>query len=193
MSAKSTRIKITGRSALTAIGVVVVVIAWVLAFYLPQTHKLQSLDSKQTTLQATLTADQARLLQLQKEAQHVTEIRAMYNRLNGYAPATGKVYTYIHTISHAAKSAGVTITSLQPGALQAVNGTTYSAIQITASIKGTYDSMLSFIKGLYNLPRLTDVNAINVTGGGPGTNRGTVLAVTLELAIFTSQKPAGAA
>ena len=189
MSVSSTRITITRRSVLIALGVIAVLVAWVVAFYLPQTHKLAALDTKRSSLQSTLAADQARLQQLQSEAHHVTEIRAMYNRLNGYAPGTEKLYTYVHTIAHSAKAAGVTITSLAPSTLEAVAGTRYSAIPITASVKGTYDQLLAFIKGLYNLPRLTDVNALSVIGGGPGTNRNTVLTASLELAVFTSQKP----
>lgn len=193
MNSTSRRFNITGRSVLVALGVVVIVVAWLLAFYLPQAHRLSALESKTATLHSTLAADQARLLQLQKEAQHVTQIRAMYNRLDGYAPTTEKVYTYVHTIAHAAKIAGVTISALQPSAIESVSGTKYSAIPISASVQGTYDNILAFIKGLYDLPRLTDVNALTVSGGGQGTNRSSSLSVTLQLAIFTSQKPTSGA
>ena len=192
MSAASRRVPVARRSILVGIAVVGVVVAWLFAFYLPQTRRLAALGTQRTTLQSTVAADEARLQQLQKEAQHVTQIRAMYQRLDGYAPRTERLYTYIRTISGAAKKAGVTITSLQPAALVAASGTAYSAIPVTAAVKGTYDHVLGFVKGLYELPRLTDVNALSVTGGGPGTNRGTILTVSLQLAIFTSQKPAGA-
>jgi type IV pilus assembly protein PilO len=188
MSATKPRITITKRSAITAVVTVAVVIAWLIAVYFPQTKKLSTLDTQKTTLQSTLAADQARIRQLRAEAQHVTEIRAIYNTLQGYVPATGQVYTYIHTISSAAKAAGVKITSLAPSTPTAVTGTSYSAIPISAAVKGTYDNLLAFIKGLYNLPRLTDVNAVSITGGGPNTNRTAVLAVTLQLAIFSSKK-----
>lgn len=191
MSAASSRIRITRRSALVGLVVVAVVVAWLFAFYLPQTRKLATLGTQRTALQSTVAADEARLRQLQNEAQHVTEISAMYERLHGYVPKTEQLYTYIHTISGAAKTAGVTITSLQPSQLAAVSGTAYSAIPITAAIKGSYDRLLAFVKDLYDLPRLTDLNALSVTGGGPGTNRSTILTVSLQLAIFTSEKPAG--
>jgi Tfp pilus assembly protein PilO len=192
MSARPRRVPITRRSALIALAVVTVVVAWLFAFYLPQTRKLTALGTQRTALQSSVTADEARLRQLQKEAQHVTQIKLMYDRLHGYAPKTERLYTYIRTISVAAKNAGVTITSLQPSPLVAVSGTAYSAIPITAAIKGSYDRLLAFVKDLYDLPRLTDLNALSVTGGGPGTNRSTILTVSLQLAIFTSAKPAGA-
>ena len=191
MSAASSRIPVTRRSVLVGIAVVGVVVAWLFAFYLPQTRRLAALGTQRTALQSTVATDEARLQQLQNEAQHVTQIRAMYERLDGYAPRTEKLYTYIRTISGAAKKAGVRITSLQPGGLVAVSGTAYSAIPITAAVKGSYYHLLAFVKGLYGLPRLTDLNAVSVTGGGPGTNRSTILTASVQLAIFTSQKPAG--
>lgn len=190
MSAVS-HVKLTRRRAAVALAAAAVLAAWLFAFYLPESHKLQGLDTQRATLQSTVAADQARLQKVEKEAAHVTQITAMYDRLQGYVPSTEELYTYIHTISAAAKTAGVTITSLNASGLVGVTSGSYSAIPITAVIKGTYDQLLAFLKGLYTLPRLTDVNSVSVNGGGRGSNRGTPLSVTLQLAIFTSMKPAG--
>lgn len=182
-------LKISRQGALIVVIVAAVLAAWFLAFFRPESHKLETLDARRTTLQSSVSVDQARLRRVQDEAAHVTQIQAMDNHLVGYAPASEELYTYIHTISDAARSAGVTITSLNAGGIAAVSGTSYSAVPISASIKGTYDHVLAFLKGLYAMPRLTDINNVDVSGGGPGTNRGTVLSVSLQLAIFTSQKP----
>lgn len=178
------------RMVLVGLVVAAVVVVWLFAFFLPQSRKLTSLQAERTALQQTVAQDDARLQHLRTEAHHVNQIDAMYRQLQGDVPATEQLYTYIHTISRAAASAGVSITSLQPSSLAAVSGTAYSAVPITASVKGTYDHVLAFLKALYRLPRLTDVNTLSISGGGPGTNRGTVLSVSLQLAIFTSQKVA---
>lgn len=183
MSKGSRNVKITRRGVLVAVVAIAVVVAWSLAFYLPETHKLQGLDAQQTSLHSIVVADQARLQRVKTEAAHVTQIKAMHQRLEGYVPASPDLYTYIHTISAAAKSAGVTITSLSPGGSVPVTG--YSAIPITASVKGTYDQVVAFLKDLYALPRLTDINDVYISGGGPGTTRSTKLSVTLQLSIFT--------
>jgi Tfp pilus assembly protein PilO len=193
VSAGRIPLKITGRSVLVALGVVVVVVAWALAVYLPQSHKLTALQAQKATLQSTVAADEAHLQQVMKEDQHLAQIKGMYNQLEGFVPSTADVYTYIRTISGAAKLAHVSITSLAPSTLAAVSGTGYSAIPITASVKGSYDHLLEFLKRLYDLPRLTDVNGLSITGGGPGTNRGTLLTATFQLAIFTSQQPGSGA
>jgi Tfp pilus assembly protein PilO len=182
-----TRFRITPRALLVALGVVGVVVAWAIAFYVPQGHKLAALDAQKTSLQSTVTADEARLQQVQREDQHIAQIRLMHDELVGYVPPKESLYTYIRTISHAAKASGVTITSLSPSALVAVTGTSYSAVPISASVRGTYDHLLSFIKHLYDLSRLTDVNSLSISGGGPSTGRSTVLSASFQLAIFTSQ------
>ncbi len=188
MTASKLNVRFSRKSALALVVIAAILAAWFLAFFRPESHKLQTLGAERSSLQA---ADQARLRRVQSEAAHVTQIRAMDNRLVGYAPSAEGLYTYIHTISSAARAAGVTITSLSASGAVAVTGTTYFAVPITASIKGTYDHVLAFVKGIYTLPRLTDVNSLDVSGGGPGTNRATVLTVGLQLAIFTSENPGG--
>jgi Tfp pilus assembly protein PilO len=193
MTASWARITLTRRAVLVALCVVVLCVAWAFAFYFPQTRKLGTLDRQRTSLEATVAADQARLQELGKEARHVPQMRAMYDQLEGYAPSTEDLYTYVRTISGAAKAAGVKITSLEPGSLSAVTGTGYSAVPITVAVKGTYDHLLAFVEHLYDLPRLTDLNALTVTGGGPGTSRSTMLSASLQLAIFTTHSPTAAA
>ena len=187
MSAPRTRVRITPRSLLVVLGVLAVVVAWALAFYVPEAHKLAALDAQRTTLESTVTADEAHLQQVKREDQHIAQIRAMQDQLGGYVPSTESLYSYIRTISHAAKASGVKVTSLAPSPLVAVTGTSYSAVPISASVRGTYDHLLSFIKHLYDLSRLTDVNGLTISGGGPSTGRSTVLTASFQLAIFTSQ------
>lgn len=177
------------RCALVATVVAVVVAVWLFAFFLPQTRKLLALNAERATLEATVARDNARLQQVRSEAHHVGQIETMHQQLEADVPPTASLYTYIRTLSGAAKVAGVSVTTLQPSTLVQVPGTPYSAVPITASVKGSYDHVLAFLKALYTLSRLTDVNALTLSGGGPGTNRGSPLTVSLQLAVFTSQAP----
>ena len=171
-----------------AAGLVVVMLAWLFAFFLPQTRKLSSLETQKATLQQNVVLDQAKLQRVRQESHHVGQIQAIDSKLKGFVPTSEDLYTYIQTLSSAGNAAGISISSLQPGAVTPASGTAYSAVPIVASVKGTYDQLVSFMNAIYKLPRLTDINSVSITGGGPGTNRSTQLAVTLNLAIFTSQK-----
>jgi Tfp pilus assembly protein PilO len=173
---------------LGVIGLAVVIVVWLLVFFLPQGHKLSSLQSKKATLQEAVIQDNARLKVLRTESHHVGEIKTLYVRLQGYVPSSEDLYTYIQSISGAGKATGVKITSLEPSAEVTASTTSYTVVPITANVKGTYDNLLGFLHAIYKLPRLTDINSLTINGGGPGTNRSTLLSVTLDLAIFTSQK-----
>lgn len=172
----------------TLIGVVAVVV-WLVAFFVPQGHKLSNLSAKEASLRASLTADEARLQRLRLESKHATQIEAIYQRLQTYAPETEQIYTYITVINTGAKQAGVTLASLAPGAAAPLSGTAYEEVPIGVSVSGTYDHILNFVRTLYGLPRLTDIESVSVVGGGPATSRATVLSASFQCLIFFSTPP----
>lgn len=176
---------------LVVAGALVVVLVWVLAFFVPQGHKLSSLQTEEQSLQAQVDAGNARVAQLRVESQHSAQIQAMVQKLQGYAPATSDI-SYISVLSNAAKASGVAVTSLGPGTPVAVSGSPFDSIPITAAVTGSYDNLLGFIRAIYQLPRLTDIDSVQVTGGGPKSNRAATLTATLQLEIFTSTKTATA-
>lgn len=173
---------------LSAAGLLVVLLVWLFVFFVPQSHKLSSLQSEKASLQETVIHDNAKLLRVRRESHHVGQIQAIDSQLQGYVPATEDLYTFIQRLSTAGKSAGVTISSIQPSTLVPVTGTSYSAIPVISQVKGTYNQLVAFIHAIYGLPRLTDINSLTITGGGPGTNRATQLSADFDLVIFTSQK-----
>lgn len=170
----------------------VVVLAWLMAFFIPQGHKLSALQAQEQSLQLQVNAGNAKVAELRVESQHAAQIAAMVKKLQGYAPGTSDI-SYIALLSNAAKATGVTVSAIGPGVAGPVTGSPYQSIPVSATIKGTYDKLLSFIKAVYGLPRLTDIDSIGITGGGPKTDRGSILTASFQLQIFTSQKPAGGA
>ena len=172
---------------LVVAGVLIVVLVWVLAFFVPQGHKLSSLQSEVQTLQAQVDAGNARVAQLRVESQHSAQIQAMVQKLEGYAPATSDI-SYISVLSNAAKASGVAVTSLSPGAASPVKGSPFDSIPMAATVTGPYDNLLGFIRAVYQLPRLTDIDSVEITGGGPKSSRAAVLTATFQLEIFTSTK-----
>jgi type IV pilus assembly protein PilO len=170
-----------------ALALVVVVLVWLFVFFEPQSHKLASLDSEKVSLQQTLVQEQARLQQVRQESHHVGQIQAIDAKLKGYVPSSEELYTYIQALSGAGHQAGVTISSLQPSPPEPASGTSYTAIPISAQVKGTYDQLVAFLHDIYNLPRLTDINSLTISGGGPGTSRSSALSATIDLVIFSSE------
>ncbi|MGH9082933.1 MAG: type 4a pilus biogenesis protein PilO [Acidimicrobiales bacterium] len=177
------------RSMLGVAVALVVVLVWLLAFFLPQGRKLSSLHAQEQALTGQVDAGNAKVAELRVESQHSAQIQAMVTKLGAYAPATSDI-SYIATLSNTAKAAGLTVASIGPGTAVAVTGSPYSAIPFSVQVEGSYDSVLSFVRAVYALPRLTDIDSVAITGGGPKTDRSTPLSATFQLEIFTSLKPA---
>ncbi len=190
MNGSSSLNLLKSRPALITLGVLLLVILiWLIAFFLPQGKKLSTLSAQEQHLQAEVTAGQAKVAALKQEALHTPQLQAMSQQLNTYVPSTAGSYAYITTMSNTAAAAKVTITSLSPGSVTPVTGSSFSSIPFTVTVTGTYDELLTFIQDIYALPRLTQINTVSITGGGPQTNRGTPLNMTASLMIFTTQKP----
>jgi Tfp pilus assembly protein PilO len=180
---------------LIAIGVaVVVVIVWLLAYFLPQGHKLSTLKDQNQSLQQQVAAGNAKVTQLQKTFQHTSEIEALDQKMAEYVPSTSNVFkttaNYTSLLSTAVATAHMTLTSVSPSGSSAA-GKSFMVIPVTLIATGTYDDLLQLIHDVYTLPRLTDIKSLSITGGGPGTNRGTDLKVTLSLQAFTTTATAG--
>lgn len=174
---------------------VLVLVIWLLAFFLPQGHKLSTLDAKEQALQQQVTAGNAKVAKLKRTFQHVGQLEVEQGKFESYVPSTTDLFkttaNYTSSLSAAVSAAGMTLTSVTPGAAhaQTSTGTSLTKIPVVLAAKGPYDGLLTLIKSIYTLPRLTDINSVTVRGGGPGTNRSTTLDVTLNLVIFTTAKP----
>lgn len=167
----------------------VVVLVWVLAFFVPQGHKLSSLRQQEASLQRAVDAGNAKVARLRNETHHSAQIETMVKKLEAYAPTTSDI-SYIALLSNTAKASGVSVTSIGPGSATPVAGSSFQSIPFAATVTGPYDNLLAFIRAVYAMPRLTDINSLKIAGGGPKTDRGTALTATFQLQIFTSQ-PAG--
>jgi len=178
---------------------VLVLLVWLVVYFLPQGSKISKLDAQEQSLEQKVAAVQARVALLKKTFAHMPAIASMERKLATYAPATPDEYNYVTSLHTAVNSSVVTLTSISPGAItasgtgssasSASSASTVSTIPFTLVVKGTYDHLLSLINNIYALPRLTDIDSIDFTGGGPGTNRTTPLSATFDLTIFTTAKP----
>jgi Tfp pilus assembly protein PilO len=164
---------------------VVVVILWLVVFYLPQSSKLSKLNTQQQSLQAKQVALQAELTQLQHlQNSGLSALSAQYDAL---LPPTIDNTGYLKLINSAVQQAGATLLSFTPGtattnSAAAVNGV--NSVPISLNTTGTYDQEIKLMQLIYGLPRLTVINSLSMSGGGPTSNRATVLDVTYSMTIF---------
>ncbi len=182
------------RTVLLVIGAtVVVLLVWLLAFFLPQGRQLSKYAAERTQLQGEQARLEAQLQVLQATSKATPELLMLQAKYGSMVPATPDMYAYISQMAATATQAGVGLTSMTPSSTgAAVTGTTLLAYPVTVAVTGTYDNTLGFLKALYAMPRLTVVNGITISGGGPGTNRGSPLNTTFTLTVYSAPQPAAA-
>lgn len=173
-----------------------VLVIWLLAFFLPQGHKLSTLNTKEQTLQQLVNAGNAKVAHLKHTFEHVGQFEAKQTQFETYVPATPDLFkttaNYTSSLSAAVAAAGMTLTSVAPSEARAATGSgpAVTTIPVVLAVTGPYDNLLNLIKSIYSMPRLTLINSVYVRNGGPGTNRSTPLQATLNLDIFsTAQSP----
>lgn len=183
------------RVLLAIVGAVVVVLIWALAYFLPEGSKLSTLKTMEATLQAKVNAGDATVARLKHTFQHSAQLLTLESKLKGAVPSTPDAFHYVSSLSAAAASAKVHLTSVTISSSLGSAGTSKSSASSTAAlsstavtmiVKGSYDQLLSLITNIYSLNRLTDINSISVSGGGPATNRSTPLSATLSLQNFSA-------
>jgi Tfp pilus assembly protein PilO len=176
---------------LSMVAAVVLVLIWALAFFLPQGRTLSKYQTQEQQLQSEQSQLQVKLAQLRATSRATPKLLALQTRYSSLVPATSDIYNYITLMSSTAGANAIHLVSITPGSTPSpVAGTSLQAIPVSIVTAGTYDNTLGFIKAIYAMPRLTVINSISLTGGGPGTNRGTVLSETFSLTIYTTGKPA---
>ena len=179
--------------------VLLVLVIWLLAFFLPQGHKLSTLDAKQQTLQQLVDAGNAKVAHLKHTFQHVGQFEAKQTKFETYVPSTPDLFkttaNYTSSLSATVAASGMTLTSVSPSTSRTSSSSSASSltsIPVVLTVTGTYDNLLTLITNIYSMPRLTLINGVGVKNGGPGTNRSTPLQVTLDLDIFaTAKAPTG--
>ncbi len=181
------------RSTPVLIGIVVtlvVVLIWLFAFFLPQGSKISKLDAQVQTLQQKVTQGNARIAVLKRDSQTAPKLATELAKLKQYIPATAGVYNYINTITATVKASGTKLSTISTSPESpAPTASSYYAIPVSLSVTGTYDQVLKLITDIYALPRLTIIPTVQISGGGVGTNRSTVLSVSMRLETFTTSKP----
>jgi len=177
---------------LCIVAALVVVFIWALAYFLPQGSKVSALQAQEATLQKKVQMGDATVARLKHTFQHSAQLKTMQDKLNSAVPSNTDAYDYVQSLSAAATGSGVHLTSISispapgtSGTRAAVPSSSLSETPVTLTVKGTYDELLSMISKIYQLPRLTDIEQVNISGGGAKTTRSTVLSGNFSLIAFS--------
>jgi Tfp pilus assembly protein PilO len=189
---------VNDRRAPIIAGVVFVVLAILAVFFLVLPKRSQVSDTQdqldqaraqQTTLEATLRS----LQEAQAEApQTKKELKAIEQQI----PSTADLPGMVRLLSGAADQAAVDFLTVSPGTPSLDASGSFSAIQTSVSVTGTYFSLEEFLYRLETLPRAAKVTNVTVSPGGTTTTGTTTtgpqtLSMQLTVNFYTTDTSAG--
>jgi len=114
------------------------------------------------------------------------QLLALQAELTTLVPPDPGVYPFILTMVNTTQQSGLKLISITAQTSTAAAGPGVTTTPITVTTTGPYDNALTFIKNVEALPRLTIINSVSLTGGGPGSARSTTLSEIFALSIFSA-------
>jgi Tfp pilus assembly protein PilO len=158
---------------LIAIGVVVVlVIAFYLAWWSPESSKLSSVDAQQVAKQQQISQLKARIAQLQLENKVVSQEKQYIGFFGAEIPPAPEQGPLVYQLGQLEKADNVFVSSIgasttQPPAV----GSSIGTIPLSLSLTGSHADVIKFLAALYKMPRLITVQSVSpsATGSAPGT------------------------
>ncbi len=154
------------------VGVVVVGLAWLFAFYEPQSHHLSNLRSKQSQLLATEQSLRIELDRLRYEVKDLPLTCANLERDEAAIPDGPHLASFYRQISALAFQTGVSAPSISATPVgTSTKGAPYQTISVSMTVSGTYNQIVNFLNGTYDLKtlkRLMVIDSLDLTGGPMG-------------------------
>lgn len=152
---------------LVGVGALVAALLVLVAWIVPEGHKLASLDGQKQTLTAQEQALQTQIVTLQHdEHQKVTNCATLTDLLKEIPPALDEGQFVLDVGALAQASGAPSIPSLTWGA--STTGSGVDAVGVTLTLSGTFGQVMDFVKGLDGsaFPRLFTVSTFSVQPAG---------------------------
>ena len=174
------------RALLVALGAaVLLLVVWFLLLWGPQGGRLRDAEDRRTAAESANTALELRLARLQASQDRATELMAELEELRRAVPDDPELAQFILDANDIATSAGVDFLSITPGVPSpAGEGGGPPVITLNVSVRGTYESVLDYLRLLEELPRIVVVDALGLTPGDDDT-----LSVSITARMFATTAP----
>ncbi len=172
---------------ITIMAGLVVILVWLLAFFVPQGKHLSRLTTQRQNLQGEEASLEAKLQLLRATSRATPQLLQLQAKFGAMIPATADMYNYISQMAGTAAQSGVGLVSMTPSSNGApVSGTNLLSYPITVVVSGSYASTLNFMNALYAMPRLTVIDGVSISGGGPGSSKAAPLTSTFTLTVYSA-------
>lgn len=170
----------TKRISAIAVGVALVLItAWYLALFSPQSKKLSSTHKANAVAQQNNASLRTQIVQLQALEKMIPADTKKYATLSAAVPDRPQLDTALVQLNTIARQSGVLLSSVQPpssgpgqstgssSSQQSASGASGPpTIQLTLSATGSYPQLMHFLTLLAGIPRVFVVDHLGLAGAG---------------------------
>jgi Tfp pilus assembly protein PilO len=174
------------RAALTALGAVVMLVAFWFAAWSPVNHQLSKAHRNLSNAEARQAQLRSQLTVLRAEYKKLPTYEADLLALEEAVPADPSVASIFDQLNSAAVASGVTLPSISPSTTPPGSTPTATTsgskagpppLQISLTADGQYPQILGFLNRLDSSPRLFVINDITLSPSGNGGAMGASLQI----------------
>lgn len=172
-------------AGVTAAAAAILVIAWYLVVFSPQSHKLTLAHRTYAAAEVQASGLQTQVAQLNALVRQVPKDTQELAQFSTAVPDNPRLDDAVREIQQAATAAGVSLSSLSPAAPTAQSSSTSGtpAISVNMSVTGGYSQLMAFLSNLTKMPRTLVVTAVNISGTG------NILSAQINSQIFYAGQP----
>jgi Tfp pilus assembly protein PilO len=180
------------RMILTAVGSVLVLVAFFFLFIKPRQNELGEVRDEVEAEQTRTVQLRSELTRLQALQEKAPELEAELARFRELVPRNHEVPNFIFLVQDAADEAGVDFVNITPELPKAPpEGAPVAEVRATIGAGGGYFSVQDFLRRLYDLDRALRVDSVTMTGQEEETGETTLTLDMISRVFF--EPPGGVA
>lgn len=173
--------------ALGALGAVVVIVAWFVILWSPQSQAIDDARVRRDVAQAEAARLELQLQRLTSLADDEVALRARLDDLMAAVPDGDELAALVVDLDTAAQLAGVEVVAITPSPPTAPEAPGPVPIDIVVNVDGGYFQVLDFVNRVLDLERIVVIESVNANASVAGTL--VDLNVTIAATAFMATAP----
>ena len=158
-------------------------------YFSPKAQEITGLEQSVATTQGELVVIKAKAAKFEAQEALMAETEAKFKEAATVIPDTKEIPSLLTSISNQGSGAGLDLPSFVPGAERAKDF--YAEIPISLAVTGTYHNVGYFLDAVSKLPRIVNVDKVNLSGAKM-TDGEMLLTAKLDLVTYKFIEPSDA-
>jgi Tfp pilus assembly protein PilO len=174
------------RDNLIMVGILAaMVVGMALSVFLPQHRQLRTCQAQAARVRLEMADKSQQAAVVPQMVRQVEELKAMYKNFGRRLPARKELGGFLHEISSNLSRDQFSQQVIEPG--QPAREKLFHTLPIILRFKGTYPALASFLTGLSEMERLTQVQKLSISNSSGRDEDGAELDIELRMNIYFTE------